>query len=113
MPENTDAYAKQLAEELAAAKQQAADAIAAKEAAEKATAEAEAALKASGGPVPIKGAYKGYTFPAGHARIRNQEGALCDTQAVLDAANAGDETACAILDHLIKIKYGYLVAVKK
>lgn len=110
--ENKD-YTEQLKAELQALKAAASQAIAEKEAAQKEAAEAAAALKATGGPVPIKGSYMGYGFPAGHRRIRDKEGKLCDTQMVLDAANAGDETACAILDHLINLKYGYLVAVKK
>ena len=95
-------------QELAAAKLAASDALKQKEEAEKAAAAAESALKKSGGPMPIRGKYKGYGFPDGHTRIRDAEGNLLDTQAVLDAANAGDETAKAILDRLIALKYAYL-----
>jgi len=113
MANQADDYTKQLQAELAAAKQEAADALVAKEQAEKEAADALAALKTSGGPVPIKGKYKGYGFPAGHTRIRNKQGIVCDTQSVLDAANnkesADHAAAVEILDHLIKIGYGYLV----
>lgn len=105
---NAADYTKQLEQELAAAKQAASDALTQKEAAEKAAKQAEEALKKSGGPVPIRGKYKGYRFPDGHTRIRDAEGNLLDTQAVLDAANAGAETAKAVLDRLIALKYAYL-----
>ncbi len=95
--ENIETQAADLAAELAKAKQE--------------LAAANAALKQSGAPAPLTGSYKGFSFQAGHRRVRNQQGELCDTQKLLDAAAAGDATAIEILDWLIKIKYGYLVAV--
>ena len=104
-------YTKQLEQELADAKAAAAEALRQKAEAEKSAEAAEAALRQSGAPAPITGAYKGYGFPVGHRRIRDAEGNLLDTQEVLNAAIAGDKEACAVLDRLIALKYGYLVKV--
>lgn len=79
----------------------------ARDAADKKAAAAEAALHRAGAPAPISGIYKGHSFADGHRCIRNKKGQLGDTQAILDAANAGDPEACALLDWLIEIKYAY------
>lgn len=104
-------YVETLQAELQAAKNEAAAALAAKEAAEKNAADAEAALKKAGGPVAIKGTYKGYGFPAGQTRVRNQNGELCDSQLLLDAAKdkaaPGHAAAVETLEWLIKIQYAY------
>lgn len=72
---------------------------------------AVAALKKSGAPAPISGEYKGYRFADGHARVRDEKGALCDTSMLLEAANdpnhANHAKAVAVLDRLIKIQYAY------
>jgi len=107
------AYADKLKKELEEAKTATAAAIAEAERARAAAAEAEAALKNAGGPAIIKGTYKGYAFVQGHARIRNAEGAYCDTQMLMDAANdkehADHAAAVGELDRLIKINYAYFV----
>jgi small-conductance mechanosensitive channel len=73
-------------------------------------AEAEAALK-KGGPAPIQGEYKGFRFVPGHKRVRDAQGALCDTEQLLAAAadpqHDGHEAAVTLLDRLIKINYAY------
>ena len=74
-------------------------------------AEAQAAMSKSGVPAPLNGSYKGFTFVAGHRRVRDRNGEICDTQMLLDGAAKGDPAACERLDWLIQIKYGYLVAV--
>lgn len=68
---------------------------------------ANAALLRSGAPGPIAGEYKGYRFADGHRRVRDQKGAICDTEKLLAAAAQDDETAVGILEWLIKIKYSY------
>jgi hypothetical protein len=68
-----------------------------------------AAAEKAGLAKPITGAYKGFSFVPGHNKIRDAKGRICDTQKTLDAANTGDGEACAILDRLIDIQYGYLV----
>jgi hypothetical protein len=71
---------------------------------------AQEALK-KGGPAPIPGTYKGHAFVPGHKRVRDADGKMCDTVMLLQAANApaseGHATACAVLDHLIRINYAY------
>lgn len=75
--------------------------------AETARRELETALQT--GVTPIRGSYKGYRFTDGHKNVRNRQGELCDTEMLLTQANDGDATACAVLDWLISIQYGYLV----
>lgn len=69
------------------------------------------ALIKSGAPEPISGSYKGHTFAAGHRRVRDAKGAMCDTQMLLDAAadptHENHAAACALLDRLIGLKYAY------
>ncbi len=62
---------------------------------------------------PITGSYKGKTFVAGHTKIRNASGEICDTQKVMDAAASGDKEACEILDRLIDLQYGYLIPAEE
>lgn len=68
-------------------------------------------IKSGKGKVAIKGEYKGHRFADGHLRVRDQRGAICDTEKLLAAANDknsdGHAEAVAILDWLIQTKYGY------
>lgn len=100
MSEITPEYVKQLQAELADAKKEAAaNAKKAEKAAE--------TLKASGVAAPVDGSYKGYSFPANFRTVRNKLGEKCDTQTLLDKAKEKNPEACAILDYLIEIKFGY------
>lgn len=104
--ENNEEYQKQLKAELEQAK---AEAAAARAAAEKAKSEAEAAKQvlAARGVASVEGEYRGYRFDTSHTRFRSGNGSICDSQKVLNAANAGDTEAQALLDRLIKIGYAY------
>jgi uncharacterized lipoprotein YmbA len=114
--ENIQEYAEQLKKELEEAKAAAAAAVTAQKKAEEEAAAAQEALRKSGAPVIIKGSYKGYSFVQGHARVRDKNGVLCDTQMLIDAANDKKSdnyaAACEVLDHLIKIEYAYFTKAK-
>ncbi len=99
------AYAEELKKELDQAKADAAEARHKLAVAEAQLAEA----RASAQPNQVSGTYKGYQFVTGQTRVRDAEGRLCDAQKVMDAANAGDAEACAILDRLIDMGYALLV----
>lgn len=77
-----------------------------------ALAKANALLVKAGGPVAIRGEYRGHAFTDGHRRVRNRQGVMGDTQKIIDSANAGDAEACALLDWLIEIDYSYFPAVQ-
>lgn len=100
MSEITPEYVTKLKAELEAEKNRAAEATAKAE-------KAESAMKASGVKPAVTGSYKGYSFPANFRTVRNNLGEKCDTQTLLDAAKEKDAAACAILDYLIDIKFGY------
>lgn len=75
---------------------------------EKELAAAKVLLEKSGAPAPVTGEYKGYRFLPGRVNVRDAGGVLLGSQAVLDAANAGDRGACAVLDRLISMGYSGL-----
>lgn len=107
-PTAEDQYTQQLLADLEQAKRDAEQARKDAEAARKDAAEAKALL-ADAAPTQVVGAYKGYKFAPGQTRVRDAEGRIADAQQVMDAANAGDAEACAILDRLIDMNYALLV----
>lgn len=109
---------KELEAQLAAAKKEAADAQAALAQAAKEAKDAQNELatlnkqiQAGTATAKVPGKYKGYSFEDGHLRVRNAQGEICDSAALLKAAadqkDANHAAACEVLDYLIEIKYAY------
>lgn len=88
---------------------QIAAAAAEKKVAEDALLSLQAEIAAGKAQPRVTGTYKGHAFDAGHLRVRDGNGVLHDAQKLItDAADGeGDAAACAVLDRLIDIDYGY------